>query len=191
MKELLHLCTLYSNVHFVFNDEIYIQIDSVAMGSPLGHVLARIFRGLSFIELEKILIPKLDKEIKLWRRFIDDTIYFAKMDSVKYLLFTINGFRKNIKFTMEIEQDSTIPFLDVLLIRTPQMIHTNVYRKKINTNLYIHWNSFAPNNWKLGTLETLVRRAYETCSTDEYLRDKLKHIRVTLNEIINYPHSNF
>ena len=92
---------------------------------------------------------------------------------------------------MEIEQDSTIPFLDVLLIRTPQMIHTNVYRKNTNANLSIHWNSFALNNWKLGTLETLVPRAYETCSTDEYLRDKLKHTRVTFNKIINYPHSNF
>ena len=183
MKELLHLCTLYSNIHLEFNDEIYIQIDGVAIGSPLGHVLARIFRGLSFIELEKILITKLEKEIKLWRRFVDDTIHFAKMDSVKYLSFTINGFQKNIKFTMEIEQE--------IEIRTPQIIHANVYRKKINTNLYIHWNSFAPNNWKFGKLETLVRRAYETCSTDEYLRDELKHIRVTLNKIINYPHSNF
>ena len=173
------------------NGEIHIQIDGVAMNSPLDPVPSNIIMGWSFIELEKILIPKLGKEIKLWRRFVDDTIYFAKTDSLNCILFTINGFRKNIKFTMEIEQDSTIPFLDVLLIRTPQMIHTNVYRKKTNTNLYIHWNSFAPNNWKLGTLETLVRRAYETCSTDEYLRDKLKHIRVTFNHVINYPHSNF
>ena len=31
-----------------------------------------------------------------------------------------------IKFTMEIEQNSTIPFLNVLLIRTQQKIHTTV-----------------------------------------------------------------
>ena len=52
----------------------------------------------------------------------------------------------------------------------------------------MHWNSFASNNWKWGTLKTLVRRAYETCSTDEYLRDELKHIRSMFNEINNYPH---
>ena len=67
---------------------------------------------------------------------------------------------------MEIEQNSMIPFLDVLLIRTPQTIHKTVYRKKTSTNLYMHWNPFAPNNWKWGTLKTLVCRAYETCSTD-------------------------
>ena len=68
MKELLHLCT--KNVYFTFNGEIYIQIDGVAMGSPLGPVLANIF----MVELEKIIIPKLEKEVKLWRRFVDDTI---------------------------------------------------------------------------------------------------------------------
>ena len=69
---------------------------------------------------------------------------------------------------MEIEQNSTIPFLNVLLMRTPQKIHTTVYCKKANTNLYIHWNSFALNNCKWETLKTLVCITYETCSADEY-----------------------
>ena len=104
------------------------------MGSPLGPILANIF----MVELEKIIIPKLEREVKLWRRFVDDTICFAKMDSLNYILLTINSFHKNIKCTMEIEQNSTIPFLDVLLIRTPQKIHTTVYHKSTNTNLYTH-----------------------------------------------------
>ena len=41
MRELLYLCT--KNVHFTFNNKIYIQNDGVAMGSPLGPVLANIF----------------------------------------------------------------------------------------------------------------------------------------------------
>ena len=46
MKELLILCT--KNVHFTFNNETYIQVDGVAMGSPLHRVLAKIF----MVELE-------------------------------------------------------------------------------------------------------------------------------------------
>ena len=46
MKELLILCT--KNVHFTFNNETYIQVDGVAMGSPLDPVLAKIF----MVELE-------------------------------------------------------------------------------------------------------------------------------------------
>ena len=33
-----------------------------------------------------------------------------------------------------------------------------------------------------------VSRAYETCSTDEYLQHELKHIQNTFSEINNYPH---
>ena len=140
------------------------------------------------VELEKILIPKLEKEVKLWIRFADDNNCFTKMESLNYILLTINSFRRNIKFTVDTEQNSMILFLDFLLIRPPQKNHTIVYRQRKNANLYIHWNSFAPNNWKWGTLKTLVRRAYETCSIDEYLRDELKYIRSTFNEINNYPH---
>ena len=52
-KELLLLCT--KNVHFTFNNKIYQQCDGVAMGSPLGPVIAGIF----MVELEKSLIPTL------------------------------------------------------------------------------------------------------------------------------------
>ena len=41
MKELLILCT--NNVLFTFNNETYIQVDGVAVSSPLGPVLANIF----------------------------------------------------------------------------------------------------------------------------------------------------
>ena len=40
-RELLYLCT--KKVHFMFNDKIYIQSDGVAMGCPLGPLLANIF----------------------------------------------------------------------------------------------------------------------------------------------------
>ena len=58
MKKLLTICT--KNVHFSFNNDIYIQIDGVAMGSPLGPVIADIF----MVELETLLVPKLNDHVK-------------------------------------------------------------------------------------------------------------------------------
>ena len=46
------------------------------------------------------------------------------------------------------EQNLKIPFLDLLLMRTPQNIYATVYCKKTNINLCKHWNSFALDNWK-------------------------------------------
>ena len=55
MKELLLLCS--KNVHFTFNNDIYQQCDGVAMGSPMGPVIAGIF----MVELARTLIPKINR----------------------------------------------------------------------------------------------------------------------------------
>ena len=47
-------------MHFSFNNGIYIQIDGVAMGSPLGPVLANIF----MVELESVSVSKLNDYVK-------------------------------------------------------------------------------------------------------------------------------
>ena len=67
MKDLLYLCT--KHVHFTFGGKIYIQIDGVAMGSPLGPVLANIF----MISLEEAILPSIKKHIAHWKRHVDDT----------------------------------------------------------------------------------------------------------------------
>ena len=59
MKELLILCT--KNVHFTFNNETYIPVDGVVMGSTLGPVLAKIF----MVELETSAMPNFRNKIKL------------------------------------------------------------------------------------------------------------------------------
>ena len=33
------------------------------------------------------------------------------------------------------------------------------------------------NKWKMGTPRTLVKRAYNICATNEYLKNQLNHIR--------------
>ena len=57
MREILLLCT--KNVQFTFIDVVYIQTAGVAIGSPLGPVLAGIFvvnleRSLSFLTYSRV-----------------------------------------------------------------------------------------------------------------------------------------
>ena len=87
MKELLLLRA--KNVHFTFNGQNYIQVDGVAMRSLPAPLLADIF----MIELERSLIPNLQK-IKFWRRYIDDTICFVKIESIEYVRSVLNSFHK-------------------------------------------------------------------------------------------------
>ena len=65
MKEMLLLCT--KDVHFLFEDEIYRQTDGVAMGSPLGRILAGIF----MVELEATIVPTLGNLLRKWNKYVD------------------------------------------------------------------------------------------------------------------------
>ena len=62
LKELLYLCT--KHVQFKFNNEIYIQCHGIAMGLPLGPLLANIFT----ISLEDSTLPKLELYFCNWKR---------------------------------------------------------------------------------------------------------------------------
>ena len=118
MKHLLILCT--KNVHFTFNNELYIQNDGVAMGSLLDPIL----EGIFMIELENMLVSKLKQHIKNWIRYAGDTFVYVKNGSVEYVLSVLEKFRPNIKFTYEKEVNNTLPFLDVLFIKNPDHIHS-------------------------------------------------------------------
>ena len=182
MKEMFALCT--KNFHFTYNRKIFVQTDGVTMGSPLGPVLADIF----MTELEKTLLPGIYIHyIKFWRRYVDDTISYVKIGSIKHVLCLLNSFDENIQFTSESESKGTLPFLDLLLCRNGRELTTTVYRKKTNNDIYLNWAAFVPVSWKRGTLRTLVQRAYLVCSTETYLKEELTHLEKVFIEKNNYP----
>ena len=120
IKELLNICT--KSVHFTFEGNIYVQNDGVAMGSPLGPILANIF----MVELERSVIPTLMDKMKCWTKYVDDT--YIKTYLIDYVLKMLNGFHRNIQFTCEVETDSKISLLDVLVIRdSSNNMNTTVY----------------------------------------------------------------
>ena len=104
------------------------------MGSPLGPVLANIF----LVKLERNIISTLSNDILLWKRYEDDTFCFIKLTSINKVLGTLNSYKTNIKFTIEIETENKTSFLDVLLIRNNSLISNKVYRKNTNADIYIN-----------------------------------------------------
>ncbi|CAH8664137.1 unnamed protein product [Schistosoma bovis] len=110
LKELLLKCTM--NVHLVFNNIYYEQIDGIAMGSPLGPILVDFFLAKLENEPLKEVINKLD----FYCRYVDDTFIIADQNIRKeQLLELFNNEHPAIKFTYEEEIDNKLHFLDVLL----------------------------------------------------------------------------
>ena len=66
-------------------------------------------------------------------------------------------------------------------------IQTGVYCKATNNSIYIHWNSYAPKQWKIGTLSGMIRCAYEICSNKDKLNKELTHLKKIFTITNVYP----
>ena len=182
MKKLLETCT--KEMHFLFNGSVYRQKNGVAMGSPLGPVIANIF----MVELERRLVPTMEDDVSLWFRYVDDTFTFIKKGRIEAVVQCLNGFHDSIKFTFEKEEDQRISFLDVKVIRNGDgTFETDIHRKSTDTNIYLNWNSWSPRAWKLGTLKGLIRRAFLVCSATESRNKEVRFLKNIFIKVNNYP----
>ena len=70
----------------------------------------------------------------------------------------------SLRFTLEKESNSTLPFLDVLLYKEESCFLNRVYRKPPFACLYIRWSSFCPKKRKLNLVKTLADRSLMICT---------------------------
>lgn len=124
---LLKLCTR-DNI-FVFNNQLYTQIDSASMGGCASPTLAHIFLCVHEEQwLENC--PSLFKPI-MYRRYVDDTFVLFKEEAhVALFQSYLNAQHPAIQFTCESEVEGELPFLDVIVKKCVNNFETGVYRKR-------------------------------------------------------------
>ena len=181
MKKLLTICM--KNLHFSFNNDIYIQVDGIATGWPLVPVIVKIF----MIEPASVLVPKLNDHVKKWRRFVDGTFVHVKCGSIKYVLSILNSFHDNIRSTYEQENKNRLAFSRCFFTRDHEKVNTTVFGKDTHNDLYLHWESFSSISWRCKTLKWLISRAYIICSNQILPEKKLEHLKNTFHKKNRYP----
>ena len=166
-KSLILLCT--HNVQFLFDNKLFFQKDGVAMGSPLGPILADIFMGY----VENFLCVQDSSSPRHYFRFVDDTFCaFNNVNEALCYLEKINKLHPNLSFTFEKEVSGSLPFLDVLVQKADGSIFTSVYRKPTFSGLYLHFFSFAPSSYKRNLVRNLFDRAHRICSPSNLPAEK-------------------
>ena len=172
------------NQLFQFDGKLYEQIDGVAMGSPLGPLMANAF--LCSIK------EKLEQDNKLpefYRRHVDDT--FAMMKSVpatEDFLSTLNSCHPSINFNMDLASDNKLPFIGMEVLKKGCKLETSVYRKPTNTGLLLHHQSHVDKRYKKSLLKTMLNRAFHLSSTWESFKSECDHLSgIFIN--FKYPES--
>ena len=54
-----------------------------------------------------------------------------------------------------------------------------VYRKETCTNRYINWKSNEPTTYKIGTMKTLIHRAYDLCTLEIDREEEIEFLKDT------------
>ena len=93
--ELMQLAT--SSTEFSFNNNMHRQIDGVAMGSPLGPALSKIFVGYQEAKLFNIA-----KRPLVYFRYVDNTFaVFDNEEDCNTFLTHLNSLHPSLRFTYE------------------------------------------------------------------------------------------
>ncbi|GJQ78547.1 hypothetical protein Trydic_g11659 [Trypoxylus dichotomus] len=141
----------------VWDGSFYEQTDGVAMGSPLSPVVANLFME----QFESLAIETAVDKPTVWWRCVDDTlvIWPHGRDKLDRFLEHLNGVHSNIQFTMELEHNGELPFLDVRVNRDQVRATTSVFRKPTQTGRYLHNQPNHHPGQKNMVVRTLVERA--------------------------------
>ena len=91
------------NTTFQFNNKFYKQLDGVAIGSPIGPLLADVMMNYMYVINKAIERTALDHQPQFFCRYVDDCFAaFTNTSSIDVFLCNLNSVHGQIQFTKEV-----------------------------------------------------------------------------------------
>ena len=113
---------------------------------------------------------------RVWKRYVDDSFMIIKNYSVSSFHDTLTAIDPNISFTIEVESNGQIVFLDTLVPRRNGDAVIVVYRKPTHTDRYLDFSSHHKIKLKISTASTLLFQASNIPSSNEGKTLETNHV---------------
>lgn len=170
-----------SQSYFRYQDQYYLQVSGLAMGNSISGLLADMVMN----DLENHTLRKLPFIVPFYKRYVDDIIAVIPATETQNILDHFNKYdnvHKKLKFTMEIENNKSINFLDFTLKRDNSgNIWTKWYQKDIASGRYLNFESCNPTTHKRNVVTAMTDRAI-TFTHPKDREESLNKVRGLLNE---------
>ena len=120
----------------------------------------------------------------MWVRYVDDTFCVTEQQYVEKLHKHLSSILPSITFTLEWEQNHSLAFLDVIVLRNrDNTISATIYKKPTHADRYLLFDSHHPKYHKFAVTKTLRNRidTHVTNSHDKATLHKQMQHTPTLN----------
>lgn len=161
---------------FQYHGRFYNQASGLAMGNSASPMVAQFFMNKFEKDIQnEVWFPR------FWCRYVDDVIAIIKKDQATKILFELNSKFPTMRFTMEEEENGSIPFLDLRLTRIRDKIEFEIYRKLTDNQLMINANSFHHQSHKHAAIHSMMHRLFNIPMSRDNFKKELDYIKETCN----------
>ena len=172
-----------NNAFFQFNDKYYSLQCGTGTGTQVAPTIANLAMGYLEITLYSKVKNTFGNNVEIyvknnWKRFIDDGQICWKKSFGDFNKFVsiLNQLHPKIQFTSEVNENK-ISFLNILLYKNVNQIHTDIFYKDTDTHDYLPFSSCHPRHTKINVPSTLARMVCQIV-TDPIIREKrLKELK--------------
>jgi hypothetical protein len=162
----IELCTSLNQ--FQYRGKFYKQMSGLPMGSSLSPKLASFF----MLHLEN-KVKRQKWFPRVYIRYVDDIFAVVKKNDVEKIRENLSSQFDSINFTVEMEDNNQIPFLDILVKREEENLSFSIYRKPTSTQLFIQNESNHSKQHKMAAFNSMFNRLLSIpMKTEDFEKEK-------------------
>jgi len=143
--------------YFWFKDNMYIQKKGLAIGAPTSSIFSEIY--LQYMENTLIYDVLWETRVEGYFRYVDDILIVCNenLTDINEIHNRFNSISPDLNFTLELEQDDALNFLDLTIKKTATKMIYDIHRKPTTDNI-IPNDSCHPSEQKLAAIWYFLNR---------------------------------